>query len=61
MICHKCETCYPDMCSDCKEVVTMDFTSVVQEDVQMFQDFAVKFVPRINISSGEDVQLEAYQ
>lgn len=60
MICHLCETCYPDMCSDCKEVVTMDFTSVVQEDVQMFQDFAVKFVPRINISSGEDVQLEAY-
>jgi len=49
------------MCSDCKEVVTMDFTNVVQEDVQMFQDFAVKFVPRINISSGEDVQLEAYQ
>lgn len=61
MICHQCETCYPDMCSDCKEVITMDFTNVVQEDVQMFQDFAVKFVPRINISSGEDVQLEAYQ
>jgi hypothetical protein len=62
MICRKCETQYPDMCSDCLEVISMDFSGVVPDDVKAFEDFSVVYKPRLacgrlNIASAEDLPL----
>jgi hypothetical protein len=53
---------YPDMCSDCLSVISMDFSGVIHEDVKAFENFKTVYQPRakdgrINIASGEDMPL----
>lgn len=37
MICNSCESMFPDMCSDCLEVLQMDFSGVIEDDVKAFE------------------------
>lgn len=65
MQCRKCETQWPDMCQDCLEVIQMDFTGVIEDDVKAFEASNLSVTKkvyqtpcgRVNIASGEDLPL----
>lgn len=62
MQCRKCETQYPDMCNDCLEVIGMDFSGVIDDDIKAFENFKMVYQPRmscgrLNVASGEDMPL----
>ena len=59
---------FPDMCPDCLEVIQMDFSGVIDDDIKAFEA-SVPFANmqtvyqhrapcgRLNIASGEDMPL----
>jgi len=54
MICHSCETMYPDMCKDCYETVLAQIPQeFLDEDEKLYLQHRKTYV-----GSGEDVQLE---